>query len=405
MFLDLGGTDDPKKVTEAFLLMAQARPTAVFLNIFGGVTRCDTVANGLVEAMNQLPADERFPLVARIRGNNEKEGIDDPATGRGPSELGPQGGRASRRRARKRHDDAFRGSPMSVLVDSQTRVLVQGIDRTPGDGPHPSDATVRYPGRRRGHPGEGRRADRGGAGLRLRAGSGGPDAGERQRDLVPAPFAKDALIEAVDAGIKLSVVVTEHIPFHDMLVMYHYSRLRGARIIGPNCPAIAAPGKAKVGMIPNVVFAPGRVGAISRSGTLTYEIVNGIKEVGLGQSTCIGLGGDPVVGTNFVDALPLFEKDPETDVIVMVGEIGGTAEEEAAEYIHGNVRKPVVAYVAGSSAPPGKRMGHAGAIIARGRGTAESKRLALERAGATVARFPYEVPLLVAERVKGATRR
>ncbi|MGP8077520.1 MAG: succinate--CoA ligase subunit alpha [Thermoplasmata archaeon] len=213
---------------------------------------------------------------------------------------------------------------------------------------------------------------------------------------VPAPFAKDALIEAVDAGIRLTVVVTEHIPFHDMLVMYHYAKGRGARIIGPNCPGIAAPGKSKVGIIPNVVFRPGRIGVVSRSGTLTYEIVSGLKEHGLGQSTCLGLGGDPVVGTSFVDALPLFEADPDTDVLVLVGEIGGTAEEDAAEYIQHHFTKPVVAYIAGRSAPADKRMGHAGAIISRGKGTAETKVAALERAGARVARFPYEIPELVA---------
>jgi succinyl-CoA synthetase alpha subunit len=222
---------------------------------------------------------------------------------------------------------------------------------------------------------------------------------------VPAPFAKDALLEAVDAGIRLVVIVTEHIPFHDMLVMYHYARAHGTRIIGPNCPGIASPGKAKVGIIPNVVFRPGRVGVISRSGTLTYEIVNGIREHGLGQSTCIGLGGDPVVGTSFGDALPLFEEDPETDLLVMVGEIGGTAEEEAAEYIHAKFTKPVVAYIAGRSAPPGKRMGHAGAIISRGRGTAESKLAALQAAGARVARFPYEIPEMVAELAAQGARR
>jgi succinyl-CoA synthetase alpha subunit len=212
---------------------------------------------------------------------------------------------------------------------------------------------------------------------------------------VPAPFAMDALIEAVDAGIRLSVVVTEHIPFHDMLLMYHYAREHGARIIGPNCPGIASPGKSKVGIIPNVVFRPGRVGVISRSGTLTYEIVSGITAEGLGESTCIGLGGDPVVGTSFVDALPLYEKDPETDVVVLVGEIGGTAEEDAAAEIRRGFHKPVVAYIAGRSAPEGKRMGHAGAIIARGKGTAESKLAALRSAGADVARFPYEIPALV----------
>jgi succinyl-CoA synthetase alpha subunit len=222
---------------------------------------------------------------------------------------------------------------------------------------------------------------------------------------VPAPFAKDALLEAVDAGIRLVVTVTEHIPFHDMLVMYEYARSHGSRIIGPNCPGIASPGVAKVGIIPNVVFRPGRVGVISRSGTLTYEIVNGIKEHGLGQSTCMGLGGDPVVGTSFVDALPLFHEDPDTDLIVLVGEIGGTAEEDAAEYIQRKFTKPVVAYIAGRSAPPGKRMGHAGAIISRGKGTAETKLAALEAAGARVARFPYEIPDLVAEIVqRGAAR-
>jgi succinyl-CoA synthetase alpha subunit len=222
---------------------------------------------------------------------------------------------------------------------------------------------------------------------------------------VPAPWAKDALLEAVDAGIPLCTVVTEHIPFHDMLVMYHYAKAKGTRIIGPNCPGIAAPGKAKVGIIPNVVFRPGRVGVISRSGTLTYEIVNGIKEHGLGQSTCIGLGGDPVVGTSFVDALPLFEADPDTDLLVMVGEIGGTAEEDAAEYIKHHFSKPVVAYIAGRSAPAGKRMGHAGAIITRGKGTAETKVAALEAAGARVARFPYDVPDLVAEGIAARGRR
>ncbi|MHB1931460.1 MAG: succinate--CoA ligase subunit alpha [Thermoplasmata archaeon] len=217
---------------------------------------------------------------------------------------------------------------------------------------------------------------------------------------VPAPFAKEALIEAVDAGIELAVIGTEHNPFHDMLTMYHYARLRGTRIIGPNCPGIASPGLSKVGIIPNVVFRPGPVGVISRSGTLTYEIVNGISEHGLGETTCIGLGGDPVNGTSFVDALPLLEADPETRLIVMVGEIGGAAEEDAADYIRRHVSKPVIGYIAGRSAPPGKRMGHAGAIVLRGKGTAESKQAALESAGVQVARFPYEIPDLVAARLQ-----
>jgi succinyl-CoA synthetase alpha subunit len=222
---------------------------------------------------------------------------------------------------------------------------------------------------------------------------------------VPAPYARDALVETVDSGIPLAVVITEHIPFHDMLSMLYYARSRGTRIIGPNCPGIATPGGAKVGILPNVIFRPGRVGVVSRSGTLTYEMVNSVTEAGFGQSTCVGLGGDPVNGTTFVDALELFQKDPGTDVVVMVGEIGGVAEEEAAEFIEAHMDKPVVGYIAGRSAPQGKRMGHAGAIISRGRGTAESKVNALGRAGVRVAKFPYEVPKLVSEAVASLAAR
>ncbi len=294
---------------------------------------------------------------------------------------------------------------MSVLVDRDTRVVVQGITG------HQGTTHARLMREFGTSVVAGVTPGKGGSSL-----DGVPvfDSVQESVDrtaanasciFVPAPFAKDAALEAIDAGIRLLVVVTEHIPFHDMLVMYHYGRAKGARIIGPNCPGIASPGRAKVGIIPNVVFRPGRVGVISRSGTLTYEIVSGIKDHGLGQSTCIGLGGDPVVGTSFVDALPLFEADPDTDVLVMVGEIGGTAEEDGAEYIQSHLSKPVVAYIAGRSAPEGKRMGHAGAIISRGKGTAASKVAALERAGAKVARFPYEIPDLVAQALsEGAGR-
>lgn len=294
---------------------------------------------------------------------------------------------------------------MSVLVDRETRVIVQGITG------HQGTTHARQMREFGTEVVGGVTPGKGGASV-----EGVPvfDSVQEAVDrthanssciFVPAPYAKDALLEAVDAGIRLCVIVTEHIPFHDMLVMYHYARAKGTRIIGPNCPGIASPGKAKVGIIPNVVFRPGRVGVVSRSGTLTYEIVSGIKDHGLGQSTCLGLGGDPVVGTSFVDALPLFETDPETDVIVMVGEIGGTAEEDGAEVIRQHVTKPVIAYIAGRSAPEGKRMGHAGAIISRGKGTAATKVAALEAAGARVARFPYEIPDLVAEAVARGARR
>ncbi|HYA11106.1 MAG TPA: succinate--CoA ligase subunit alpha [Thermoplasmata archaeon] len=294
---------------------------------------------------------------------------------------------------------------MTVLVDADTRVVVQGITGHQGTG---HARAMREFGTKvvaGVTPGKGGTSVEGVPVFDTVQESVDRAGANASCLFVPAPFAKDALLEAVDAGVKLCVLVTEHIPFHDMLVMYHYARAKGTRIIGPNCPGIASPGKAKVGIIPNVVFRPGRVGVISRSGTLTYEIVNGIKEHGLGQSTCIGLGGDPIVGTSFVDALPLFESDPDTDLMVLVGEIGGTAEEDAAEYIQAHFTKPVVAYIAGRSAPPGKRMGHAGAIISRGRGTAATKIAALEKAGAQVARFPYEVPELVASLAARAGRR
>jgi succinyl-CoA synthetase alpha subunit len=212
---------------------------------------------------------------------------------------------------------------------------------------------------------------------------------------VPAPSAKDAVLEAIDSGIKTIAIITERIPVRDSIEFIQFAKLRGARIIGPNCPGLASPGKAKVGIIPNSIFLKGKIGVVSRSGTLTYEIVNALTEAGLGQSTVIGIGGDAVIGTSFVEALDLFERDDETEAIVLIGEIGGTAEEEAAEFIESHMSKPIYAYIAGRTAPPGKRMGHAGAIIARGRGTAQSKIASLEKAGVRVASIPADVPKII----------
>ncbi len=211
---------------------------------------------------------------------------------------------------------------------------------------------------------------------------------------VPAPAAKDSALEALENGIRLLVIITEHVPVHDAMDIVQFARLKGARVIGPNCPGIASPGRAKLGIMPNSIFMEGSVGMVSRSGTLTYEVVSSLTAAGIGQSTCIGIGGDPVTGTSFLDALDLFEEDELTHQIVLIGEIGGTAEEDAAERIRRG-RKPVVAYVAGRSAPPGKRMGHAGAIISRGKGTAQSKIEALEKAGALVAKVSSDIPGLV----------
>ncbi|GBD39176.1 Succinate--CoA ligase [ADP-forming] subunit alpha [bacterium HR37] len=214
---------------------------------------------------------------------------------------------------------------------------------------------------------------------------------------VPAPFAMDAIVEAVDAGIKLIVCITEGIPTLDMVKVKRYMEGKKARLIGPNCPGVITPGEAKVGIMPGYIHLPGRVGIISRSGTLTYEAVWQLTNLGIGQSTCVGIGGDPIVGSTFIDILKLFEKDKDTDAVVLIGEIGGSAEEEAAEFIKKKFTKPVVAFIAGSTAPKGKRMGHAGAIISGSSGTARDKIAALERAGVKIAPSPAEIGETVRE--------
>lgn len=208
---------------------------------------------------------------------------------------------------------------------------------------------------------------------------------------VPPAFAADAIMEAADAGIPLIVCITEGIPTLDMVKAFPYVQARGVRLIGPNCPGVISPGKCKVGIMPARIHLEGRVGVVSRSGTLTYEAVGQLTALGIGQSTCIGIGGDPIIGTGQRDALELFNSDPDTDAIVMIGEIGGTAEEEAAEYVSEHVKKPVVGFIAGQTAPPGRRMGHAGAIIAGGKGTAGEKMAAMQAAGIHVVLSPAEI--------------
>jgi succinyl-CoA synthetase alpha subunit len=208
---------------------------------------------------------------------------------------------------------------------------------------------------------------------------------------VPPAFAADAILEAADAGMELIVCITEGIPTFDMINVHGYLSTRSSRLIGPNCPGIISPGKCKIGIMPGSIHKQGSVGVVSRSGTLTYEAVGQLTSRGIGQSSCIGIGGDPIVGTHFVDALKLFNEDPETEAIVMIGEIGGTAEETGAEYVWQNVRKPVVGFIAGQTAPPGRRMGHAGAIISGGKGTAEDKMKAMAAAGVHVVKSPADI--------------
>ncbi len=288
---------------------------------------------------------------------------------------------------------------MAVLVDENTRVIVQGI--TGREGSFHTKLMLEYgtkivagvtPGK-------------GGAvvhGVPVydtmeEAVAEHPEA-NASIVFVPARFAADAVYEAIDAGMKVVVVITEHIPVHETLEFVNYAKRKGTVIIGPNCPGIISPGKTKIGIMPGHVFAPGPVGIVSRSGTLTYEIAYALTRAGLGQTTAIGIGGDPVVGLTFTEAMELFEKDPDTKALVLIGEIGGDMEERAAMMVkEGRFTKPVVAFVAGRTAPPGKRMGHAGAIIMMGTGTYEGKVKALEEAGIRVARTPMEIPKLVRE--------
>jgi succinyl-CoA synthetase alpha subunit len=277
---------------------------------------------------------------------------------------------------------------MSILVDKNTRLVVQGI--TGSEGSFHAEQMIEY-------------------GTNVVAGVTPGKGGQRHLDrpvfntvadaveqeganasviFVPPAFAADAILESVGAGIEVVVCITEGIPVADMIPVYHVVKKAGARLIGPNCPGVLTPGEAKVGIMPAMIFKEGPVGVVSRSGTLTYEAVDQLTRQGLGQSTAVGIGGDPIIGSRFIDILELFEKDGETEAVVMIGEIGGTAEEEAAAFIKDRMTKPVFAFIAGRTAPPGRRMGHAGAIIAGGKGTAEEKFASLRGAGATIVENP-----------------
>ncbi|RLW70669.1 MAG: succinate--CoA ligase subunit alpha [spirochete symbiont of Stewartia floridana] len=284
---------------------------------------------------------------------------------------------------------------MSILLDENTKVIVQGV--TGRDGSFhakrmKADGTKVAAGVT---PGKGG-ADVDGIPVFDKVADAKNATGSNACVIfVPARFAADAVREASDAAIPLIVCITEGVPVLDMIELYHLVRERGQVLIGPNCPGLISPGKSKIGIMPVSIHKPGRIGVISRSGTLTYEVVHALTGAGMGQSTCVGIGGDPVIGTGYLDLLDRFEKDPGTEAVVLIGEIGGNAEECAAEYIAANMKTPVAAFISGRSAPEGKRMGHAGAIISGGQGTAEAKVAALTKAGIPVADTPSQIPELI----------
>ncbi|HEY9165967.1 MAG TPA: succinate--CoA ligase subunit alpha [Candidatus Kryptonia bacterium] len=294
---------------------------------------------------------------------------------------------------------------MSILVDKSTRLVVQGI--TGSEGSFHAGQMIEY-------------------GTKVVAGVTPGKGGSKHLDVpvfntvaeavekegantsvifVPAVFAPDAIVEAADAGVALVVCITEGIPVRNMIGVYDYLKKKNVRMVGPNCPGVISPGKAKVGIMPGFIHRQGNVGLISRSGTLTYEAVAQVTAQGYGQSTCVGIGGDPVIGTKFIDALELFRNDEQTEAVVMIGEIGGTAEEEAAAYIRSHFNKPVVGFIAGRTAPPGRRMGHAGAIISGGHGTADEKMASMRKAGVVVVESPAMIGDAVAKILGRASRK
>jgi succinyl-CoA synthetase alpha subunit len=290
---------------------------------------------------------------------------------------------------------------MSILVDKDTRLVVQGI--TGGEGTFHTRQMLDYGTNVVAGvtPGKGGQESEGVPVFNSVSEAVAETSANASVIFVPAAFAADAIMEAADSGVALVICISEGIPALDMVKVKHYLDSRETRLIGPNCPGVISPGKCKIGIMPGDIHQMGKIGVISRSGTLTYEAVAQLTATGLGQSTCVGIGGDPVIGTSFIDCLSLFKDDPQTEAVVMIGEIGGTAEEQAAEYVKASLSKPVISFIAGQTAPPGRRMGHAGAIISGGHGTAAEKMEALKSAGIHVCTSPADIGETVVKALSG----
>jgi len=385
-FLDVGGGATTEQVTEAFKLMLKnTNLKAILVNIFGGIMRCDVIAEGLVNAANEV--DLAVPLVVRLEGTN--------VFGDQRNHHGRCGRESGRRRCRS--------LIMSILINKDSRVVTQGI--TGKTGMFHTHHSIEYANGKQCYvagvtPKKGGQVVEGVPVFDSVAEAKAATQCNVSVIYVPPPFAAAAIDEAVDAGIEVVICITEGIPVKDMIKTRDHMQGSGTILVGPNCPGVITPEEIKIGIMPGYIHKKGRIGVVSRSGTLTYEVVDQLTKLGLGQSTCVGTGGDPVNGLKHLDVMKMFNDDPETDGVVMCGEIGGTDEEACAEWIADNMSKPVVGFIAGVTAPPGKRMGHAGAIIAGGKGTADEKIAALEAAGVNVTRNPSDMGKLMLDAIQ-----
>ena len=413
-FLDIGGGASAEVMAAGLdVILGDPQVKSVFVNVFGGITACDAVAKGIVGALAELGATATKPLVVRLDGNKVEEGRailrDAQPPARHPRRDHGRGRRQGRRARERLIRTRIRNRDMSIFLNKDSKVIVQGI--TGGEGTKHTALMLKAGTQVVG----GVNARKAGTTVLHRDADGTPvelpvfatvaEAIEKTGAdvsiaFVPPAFTKNAMVEAIDAEIPLLVVITEGVPVGDTAEAWAYAQSKGntTRIIGPNCPGIITPDEALVGITPANITGKGPIGLVSKSGTLTYQMMYELREIGF--STAIGIGGDPVIGTTHIDALAAFEADPETKAIVMIGEIGGDAEERAADFIKANVTKPVVGYVAGFTAPEGKTMGHAGAIVSGSAGTAQAKKEALEAAGVKVGKTPSETADLMREIIR-----